>query len=85
MAPGFDGGASRFKSYHTPVPAPGTYEPRDVNKALKPITVTMSAFGAKEERLRGPEKFTPGPGAYQNADGWNKKSFNISLDDTGLI
>ena len=43
------------------------------------------ANGAKEERLRGPEKFTPGPGAYQNANGWNKKSFNISLDDTGLI
>lgn len=84
-APGFDAGLLRFPEPKSVAPPPGTYEPRDVNRALKPHSRAVAAFGVSDARLPGQSKHLPGPGEYNLAPTWQKRSYNITLDDTKLL
>jgi len=85
LAPGFDNGMQRFAQQASSAPAPGAYDPKDVNKAMKPLVVPTSGFGTSEERLKKGTKYTPGPGAYAVGAAWDKRSFNVTLDNTVLF
>lgn len=84
-APGFDGGMTRFPEYKSVAPPPGAYEPRDVNQALRPHSRTVAAFGVSDARLPRNSKYLPGPGEYNLVPTWQKRSYNISFDDTQLL
>jgi hypothetical protein len=83
-APGFFTGASRLVSAVQTSPAPGAYEIKDLNKALKPVTQPIAPFGVTDARLPATWRATPGPGRYNLSPTWQKRSYNITLDDTIL-
>ena len=83
-APGFSSGAARLPATANTAPAPGAYESRDLNKIFRPLVHPVAPFGATDARLQAMPLGTPGPGRYQLAPTWQKRSFNISLDDTVL-
>lgn len=83
-APGFDTGLDRFATRDSATPSPGAYYVRDINKTMKHYSVPLAAFGAGDTRLKDNGKFTPGPGTYNLLPSWDKRSFNITLDNTVL-
>jgi hypothetical protein len=67
-------------------PPPGAYEWQDIDHAFKPVSRMPAAFGVSDARLpkwstRMPQ---PGPGQYSPHMSWQKRSYNITLDDTRL-
>jgi hypothetical protein len=84
-APGFDGGADRFKTTRECGPPPGAYECKDINKAFKPASHHKCPFGVSDARLLKIQNSNPAPGSYEVACSWLKKSYNVTLDDTMLL
>jgi hypothetical protein len=83
-APGFLSGAPRSDNATATSPAPGTYDALDIDKAFKPVSRPLAPFGAGGARLPAHWTPTPGPGLYSTAPKWQKRSYNITLDDTVL-
>jgi hypothetical protein len=85
LAPAFFTGASRLSLKSTKGPAPGAYENPDINKVFKPMSQPIAPFGATGARLQTSWASAPGPGRYELAPHWQKRSFNITFDDTVLL
>lgn len=66
-------------------PAPGTYDVPDVGKAFKPLVQPVAPFSSTGAKMAAAWHATPGPGRYELGPSWQKRSFNITLDDTTLL
>lgn len=82
--PGF-GSADRFQAQKSDGPAPGAYDWKDVDRALKPVARHPAAFGVSDSKLAAWTARIPGPGQYDTSASWRLRSYNVSYDDTNLV
>jgi hypothetical protein len=79
------GSAERFQVKKDNVPAPGTYDWKDVDRALRPVAKHRAAFGVSDSRLPAWTARLPGPGQYEVSTTWRLRSYNVTYDDTTLV